>query len=275
MRADDGAPAPLHAAARGLLAEFRALEDMPADTRARVRRRLLDADDEAPPRRRAVAQGGTRSWIAWSLVGAAAGVALLLGLKAIAPMVSAEREVAPREAAPDRVEPSDASGRATVREEVPSRARVVAPANASAPTPADVPEVVAPPAESEPARPRAVHRAVSPREPEIAAPAPSASTLEAERKLIAQAWSALTQGDVAAALGSAASHRTRFPDGVLAPERLAVEAIAHCKRDGDAGKARAFLKAYARVPVAKRVRSACGLDGASAGSTSERTPTDR
>jgi hypothetical protein len=175
------------------------------------------------------------------------------------------------------VERDEASGRATVREEAPSRARVVAPTHAPAPTSADVPEVVAPPAESEPARPRAssVHRAAPPPEPAIAAPPPSASTLDAERKLIAQAWSALTQGNPAAALASAAAHRKQFPNGVLAPERLAVEAIAQCKRDGDAGKAHTFLKAHVRSPLAARVRSACGLDGASAGSTSERTPTDR
>lgn len=272
MKSENAAPAPLHAAARGLLAEFRAMEDMPADARARVRRRLLEADEDVPPRS-AVAHAGVRSWIAWSLVGAAAGVALLLGLKAVAPMLSEQREVKPVEAAPDRVERERSTNRATVHDEPPSRAKApmrapeVVPAPGAIATP-PVPETSTPPPISAVRRPATPPRERTVETPATTEPEPaaSASTLDAERRLIAQAWSALARGDAAGALASAASHRDRFAKGVLTPERLAVEAIAHCKRDGDTSRARAFLQAHARSPMASRVRSACALDEARAGS---------
>src|SRR5690606_35558229 len=97
----------------------RELDDMPADARARVRRLL---DDDAPVRAPSPSVGA-RSWFAWSLVGAAAGVALLLGLKALAPMIAAEREGASRQAAPDRVQHQETSGRASVHDRVDGRAR--------------------------------------------------------------------------------------------------------------------------------------------------------
>jgi hypothetical protein len=281
----------LHAVARELLAEYRELEDMPADARARVRRALA-----AGPRRRDPVVGmGTRSWVVWSLVGAAAGVALLLGLEAVAPMFSAEREKAPLEVAPDRADREAKSSRAGVRDPG-DRARngarspaAATPGDAVAPeasdptpssdTPVSNPDVSArertrSSAEggaSESSRPRDR----SPREPPRAEPtvAPSASTLDAERRLIAQAWSDLTAGDPSAALRGATAHRDRFPSGVLVPERLAVEAIAHCKRDADDSRAHAFLKAHARSPLAARVRSACAIT--SAGSSDPRTPTGR
>jgi hypothetical protein len=274
----------LHAVARELLAEYRELEDMPADARARVRRALA----AGPRRRDSVVGMGTRSWVVWSLVGAAAGVALLLGLEAVAPMFSAEREKAPLEVAPDRADREAKSSRAGVRDPG-DRARngarspaVATPGDAVAPeandtTPSsDTP--VPKPDSSARERPRSESsrpRDRSPREQPRAEPtvAPSASTLDAERRLIAQAWSDLTAGDPSAALRGATAHRDRFPSGVLVPERLAVEAIAHCKRDADDSRAHAFLKAHARSPLAARVRSACAIT--SAGSSDPRTPTGR
>jgi hypothetical protein len=251
----------LHAVARDLLAEFRELDDMPADARARVRRRL-EAEDDAPAR--AVQGRDARSWIVWSLVGAAAAAVLLLGVNALVPAVQEREQGTPAEAAPDRVESEGATGRVDVRSEraeskdgaVEAVTRTVEPV-AVAPTsaPAKVvarkdrrvrdttpPEIAAPPVTSEPA-----------------VEAKPSSTLEAERRLIAQAWNALAQGDPAAALASADTHRERFANGILAPERAAVEAIARCKRDGDDARARAFLKAHSRSPLAARVRSACAL----------------
>jgi hypothetical protein len=281
MKADDGTPAPLHAVARDLLAEFRELEDMPADARARVRR-SLEADDA--PQREAVGSAGARSWIMWSLVGAAAGVALLLGLEAIVPMLSTEREAPRLEAAPDRADRGDASSRANVRDDAATRDRGARrePDEVLAPAPV---EVVVPAPDDPTSNREAAGRASPPRRdppPRDAAPsdpveppAATASTLDAERRLVAQAWSALTEGDPGAALATAAAHRERFPNGALVPERFAVEAIARCKRDGDDSRARAFLNTHARSPLAARVRSACAITSPTAGSTTERTPTGR
>jgi hypothetical protein len=83
------------------------------------------------------------------------------------------------------------------------------------------------------------------------------STLEAERRLIAKAWDALTRDQPGQALEVAREHADLFTNGVLAPERRAIEAIARCERDGDAAGASRFLRQYPRSPLAGRVRSAC------------------
>lgn len=102
------------------------------------------------------------------------------------------------------------------------------------------------------------HPAVSP-VPSPADDVSEASTLDAERQLIARAWRALTSKDPDEALKVAQEHRTRFTRGVLAPERDAIEAIARCRRDSDVKIARRFLERHPRSPLADRVRAACPI----------------
>jgi hypothetical protein len=88
---------------------------------------------------------------------------------------------------------------------------------------------------------------------------PSGSTLAAERELVARAWGALALGETAQALEAAAEHARRFPEGLLAPERTAIDAIARCRR-GDADgprRASAFHRAHPRSPLVERVDEAC------------------
>jgi hypothetical protein len=286
MTADDGAPAPLRAVARELLAEFRELDDMPADARARVRRLL--AAGEAPRAREVSGGRDARASILWALVGAAAGVALLLGLKAVVPMVSERREAGRMEAAEDRVEREATSSAARVREQGRALSGEAAEVEVVVEVPEVLPEAVPevlPEAVPEPLVERegvGRRRAKTPTSTSTSGSGSgsgsgsvTASTLEAERRVIAKAWDEVARGEPGRAIESAKEHRERFPNGVLVPERTAVEAIARCKRDGDDGAARAFLKAHARSPLAGRVRTACAIDAGSAGSGDGRTPTGR
>lgn len=95
-------------------------------------------------------------------------------------------------------------------------------------------------------------------EPEPA-PAPG-STLAAENRLLAQARTALIDGQPEQALLRLGEHARRFPDGVLSEERQALRAVALCEagRDAEGGAAaRAFLLEHPHAALAQRVRSAC------------------
>jgi hypothetical protein len=93
-------------------------------------------------------------------------------------------------------------------------------------------------------------------QPATAAP----STLLDELRLVRRAWSALRDHQGDAALAALDEHAARFPDGELAPERLAARAVALCeigRADEGARAAAAFLAAHPRSPHASRVRGAC------------------
>lgn len=70
---------------------------------------------------------------------------------------------------------------------------------------------------------------------------------------------ALRAGQNAAALALCEGHEERWPHGVFAVEREGVRAIAACVlHAGDAAaRARAFLDAYPRTPLAPRIAAAC------------------
>lgn len=128
-----------------------------------------------------------------------------------------------------------------------------APPGSTAPTPA-------PPGSTTPSPEPTTLEGEPPRSrhPEPTTPEP-ASTLAAERELVARAWGALALGETTPALEAAAEHARRFPAGLLAPERAAIETIARCRR-GDADgprRAAAFHRAHPRSPLAERVDEAC------------------
>jgi hypothetical protein len=68
----------------------------------------------------------------------------------------------------------------------------------------------------------------------VAEPAPAKSTLANELELLEAARGALAQRAYEEALRLAAQHRASFPDGVLAPEREAIEVRARCSLKLDA-----------------------------------------
>lgn len=84
------------------------------------------------------------------------------------------------------------------------------------------------------------------------------SRVGVEHQLIAEAWDALVRGDLSAARSKANTHASSFPNGVLQPERRAIEAIVDCKlSQGSSKLAEAFLHAHPHSPLASRVRSVC------------------
>jgi len=96
--------------------------------------------------------------------------------------------------------------------------------------------------------------------PSTAAVSPSTETLGVERELLARAQRAITRGDPERALTFTARHAARFPQGVLLPERLALQAIALCETgDPEAGAnviAR-LSKAVPGAPSIARAQEAC------------------
>jgi hypothetical protein len=236
----DDEPTPLRADARRMLAMWREADAMPRAVKGRVWRRL-HRPSRAPASRRDTA---------WVLAVAIAAAVLLVWWGVANVWRAAQDDSAPRidQAVDDR----DA---ATSEHPVVAPERTAEPA-VVVPTPAPSP-TIAPPVQTPkaPMRPRSV---VPPRE-EASAVDTATTTLARERDLIARAWSALAHGDPASALARATEHEQAFPEGLLAPERRAIEVIAHCKRgDRDAGKAaQAWIAAQPRSPLVKRVRVAC------------------
>ncbi len=80
-----------------------------------------------------------------------------------------------------------------------------------------------------------------------------------ERRLLEEAWRALTLGDEARALTAARAHRDAYPEGILAQERDAIEVIAGCKAGAPAAGAGAarFAERHPQSPWLPQVRAAC------------------
>lgn len=233
----DREPEPLRGDARRMLTVWRDADDMPADARARVQRRLL-----APTRASPVRARGHAMTIAFALA-----AALLLAWW-IAGM-SARSEHASHEGGREQ-----ASDRATAP--APARTEPIAPAELPAATPATTTadETTPDAATTEPRR--------GPRPRTAGHEATSIDTLAREKALVQQAWETLAAGDPDGALRIVDTHAREFPEGVLAPERRAVTLVARCKRgDADATeRAAAWLHSAARSPLAARVRAACNLE---------------
>lgn len=233
----DREPDDLRGDAQRMLAMWRDAQDMPADARARVRRRL---EAHAEP---SVARTSTRTWtIAFAL---AAAIVLAWWVSTLGD----HRAQAQRDPA---------------REQASDRAQGDAPA--IAPTPAELPQTPAePPSIEPPSAAPAIDPAPVQRPRATSSPTPeiTASTLAREKALIQQAWETVATGDPAGALRVVDTHAREFPEGVLAPERRAVAIVARCKRgDADAKeRAQKWLATDPRSVHAARVRSACEIDG--------------
>lgn len=100
------------------------------------------------------------------------------------------------------------------------------------------------------------------RSPSAAAVAPAApvtpETLAEETRLLREADQALRAGNAARALSLLDEHQSRFPRGVLAPERRAERLLASCQLGHvDAKAARAYLASHPSSAFAARIRDAC------------------
>lgn len=247
-----------------MLASYREAEDIPADVEARIWS-VVGSDDVLEPEHATDdvprVDHGARRTLGWVGFGVAAAAVLVVAWQLGGQRAERARADADPGAAAMQHERTPNEEQATPR--TPAPARAVEPVDA---VPPERPEPPMPsvddetePAEAPPdpaphAKARAPRRA--PSEP---AEAPSPSSLTAERDLIARAWRSLAHGDEAAALATVAEHRQRFAQGLLAPEREAVEVIARCRR-GDADgprRAASFHREHPRSPLAGRVDEAC------------------
>jgi hypothetical protein len=141
---------------------------------------------------------------------------------------------------------------------------IVQPADAPEPAPAPEPE---PEPEPEPAQ---SHRAPAPVEPRAAAASRSAKPsadapdpprgLAEEIALVESLRRAVARRDYATAKALAARHRREFAKGSLVPDRLDLEATAHCGAgDRDRGRALAeeLERRWPEAPVSDRLTTAC------------------
>jgi hypothetical protein len=90
-------------------------------------------------------------------------------------------------------------------------------------------------------------------------PAPPQSTLAEETRLLREADQALRAGNSERALTLLDEHATRFPNGVLEPERSAEQLIAACKTGkGDSSTVKQYLAAHPGSAFSARIQQACG-----------------
>ena len=89
----------------------------------------------------------------------------------------------------------------------------------------------------------------------------TASTIEAETRVVRAGVAALHAGDPARALVLFDEHARAYPTGVLAEERRAERVMVLCElgRATEARTAaRAFLREHPQSPLSPRVRASCG-----------------
>lgn len=241
-------PAPLRADALRMIATWREADAMPRAAKARVWTRVRG--DVA--RRRRPPRPLRYDAAVWAIAIAAAVLLVWWGVASLRRDAIADRGSVNDQAVDQR---DGAEPESVVAKPTPG------PTSSVAPVPPESIPTIAPPLQTPAATPR--RATLRPRTVEPAGTEPPAQSkttaLARERDLVARAWSALADGDHGAALLRAAEHEQAFPDGLLAPERRAIEVIARCKR-GDRGAREAsaeWIAAQPRSPLANRVRVAC------------------
>lgn len=256
MSPGSGLPEPSNAA-RALLRAFREHESPSPDQRAQglraVRSRLRRAEPAPAANDRAYGVGRT----VLAAVGLAAAV--LLGIKAVSVGVTALASQArqPAVEAPYQGRAASEGGQAVSREREPSprsaagsdgALEVAEPSLAAPSLPA--PAVASRPDASSSARPSRTRSAAE----------ASPSDLEAELSLIKRATKAKGEGRHADGLAALREHAQRFPQGMLADERVVLEAELRCA-SGRVHEARALVDAFLRrsagSALAGRMRNVC------------------
>ena len=160
--------------------------------------------------------------------------------------------------APHAAEPPPSSGTSATT----GKAVAPSPALAAAP-PLRAPELT--PVEATPASPtaNANEKPAAPARVSNAAPPPApvtAETLADETRLLRDADQALRAGNARRALSLLDEHASRYPRGVLTPERNAERMIARCKLGQIEPKsAEAYLGSHPNSAFLPRIRDACNL----------------
>lgn len=240
-------PARVRPELQALLQAYRATHAMPKAAKRRVHARLQE--DTAPRVR--------RMW-PWALGALAAGL-LVWGIVSVRGVRRSSTEQSPGSQAAMQARDSDTDAATVAPQPTVPRARTRLPTPSStpvAPLPAPEETLDAPEPETRttpPRRPPAPKRVVPPTEPET-----QASRLGAENRLISRTWQLVRAKQFDRASATLAEHAGTFPDGVLAPERRALEVIVDCLAhpDAAAGKAEAYARS-GRTTLLANIRSAC------------------
>lgn len=251
-----------------MLAAFQAEENPPAAVVHGVRARLLETTAVAPPTG-SVIKGPWALWAGVAVVAAAAAAVLALSMGGSDATAVSQSDA---QQAVDTRENAEPAERAVSRENA-VRARATAsprqpqatPDIAATPQPVVEPEPVAEsqpaPAETAAPGPPRKRRAITPAPAEEPAkPLEPDSSLAAETRMLNRARQAVTDKRPKEALTVLAEAASKFPGGVLAQERAALEVVALC----DAGRvgagrkaATSFVASHPRSALRARVESAC------------------
>jgi len=240
---------------QALLGAYRETKAMPEGARARVHDRLRE-------------RASTRTVWLWAGVGAlAAGLAVWLGLSATGALQSFQQGVpgsqAPMQAPEHRSTTAVADAPPPREHAAPRRttSRAVVKVEALEPAPTEDPTTTQAelPATRRRARPTRPPEADAAAQPDPASEVqPPASRLGAENRLIARTWEHVRAEQWARARASLIEHETSFPQGVLTPERRALQVIVDCLATPQdaAGKADAYASSGSTALLSK-VRAAC------------------
>lgn len=264
-------PAPLPRHARTMLAAYREANEIPAAVEDRIWS-VVGADDAPEPafdplEATAPRRPNVRA-LGWAVGMLAVAAVLVLAWQLGGSLAERRRSASTPGAAVMQGGGDPSQGRASAGAAGPrsTEPSTIAPSvqhPLADPSAATAPH--GPTAEPDPSSHRAPTRPRRPEphppEPPPTEPEPPAhSNLAAERGLVAEAWRALTLGETAQALDATAEHARRFPAGLLAPERAAIDTIARCRQStaADPDRASAFHRAHPRSLFADRVDEACG-----------------
>lgn len=153
-------------------------------------------------------------------------------------------------------------------------ANTPAPVPVASPAPPPAPQVassstssasVAPPPATPPKTPRTRRAPPKAAPPQVTPPppptksSPEPGTLLEELRLLRRAQVHIKRGQLEEAVSVLEEHARRFPEGQVAEERQALQAITWCKLGRPEGReaAKAFLQAHPASPQAPRVKLAC------------------
>lgn len=236
MSGPDPVHAPLPPAVQRLLSSYRDGRRMPSDAFSRVERRL----DRKGPRRLSVV-----------IVALAAAAAVVVGLVAADALQTTAVSAAHQQAS-DVLPPIEEGGRASDRAHATLPPAELVPGAAHA-AGSQVIAPHGPVAKPSPARSGA---SIDP-----ASDASSGSTLADERRLLAQANTALADRDLTGALAAVDRYDRAFPRGALAPEMAAVRTMARCHRQPANATAELaqFERTHGASVLLSAVRRACGV----------------
>ncbi|HWB73893.1 MAG TPA: hypothetical protein VG755_03035, partial [Nannocystaceae bacterium] len=270
-RGKEGAPMAVDDLDRAaLFAAYRTAFAAPAERRDEVLARLHRADDRPVILAQPDERERITTLVRAVVLAVAAAVLAVLGLELMSGGLAASRQEGQHFEAVDEaiVEPEDATaverGEALGAVKRRDGVRVATIVPAELPEPIEIPppplEVVAVP----PADATAPAKATAPEVP--------AAPTETEPVLLARAHAAIERGAWARAKTALARHAERFPNGVHAVERQALQIVVDCRVEHSAQarlRARDFIVHHARTPQFSKIIAACKAATPTGGSSSD------